>query len=400
MCGKSFLERRLTITVLLISIFMVSSCSLNSANDSDTVEINEPTQSVISLDELPSEVTESEYIEPIDQLSLYLAADCEFTIDGNHVEARYDDGLYAIDYDFYYHDYDVSQVSIFSVDNSTAFQEYRNSELPDGWQLATSKDSLFIYDSDTDVCFPGESSCASAIVDSVVLENIDINESIFPIFNVINNYIDCFPYVIGYEFTASETISLSNLISIYSRIGNDLLADSESCSVTKYIMREQLEGLPVSISDTNLYLQNKVHFNELYGSIPSGTDRFTDDFYNSDESVVIDVVYTNFENIVSDGDRYSVYPLEQCVEETILPVIREITYPYPADSAHVYFAELIYLPFGDGYIDITDFDYDIKLVPVWAFYYYSEHDDQIMKSGAVYVNAITGEPVTRRMTVE
>ena len=63
---------------------------------------------------------------------------------------------------------------------------------------------------------------------------------------------------------------------------------------------------------------------------------------------------------------------------------------YGTDQASVYYAELIYYPFSSGCYTM-DFNFDPKMVPIWALYYYVGNEDpETVSSGAIFLDAVDG----------
>ncbi len=392
---------RFLVTAILIAL-SIASCSVNTSESSQSIA----TQNVVSIDELPPEVTESEYVDPISLLTPYPVADCEFVVSGNHIEASYSDDLYSIDYDLNYYDYGVSQVSIFSANASRHLPRYTNSVLPEGWRFAQFTDSLLVSSWDSDEVNPDMASYASDIVNTISVENIEDIDSIVPVCNLVGNDIVFFQFALRYDYSPDSDINLTDLIRVTSLNGSNALVDpvnnETSGSVTRYVIREKLAGLPISIQNTNSYLgtQYEVHFDDLHGSIPGNEylDAFESDFFSFDDSTFVDVVYTNYEDITCDGEWLPVCPVEQCLNESISPVIHKM-FNRGCSHARVYHAELLYIPFFKGSFDPPFINPLVKLVPVWTFYYFADEDGHIRNTGVVYVNAISGEAVTRRMTL-
>lgn len=411
------MKRMLFLFLVIGAATMTCSCSDEVVNSSESAAISSEsiateasrvTEEAISISDLSPEVTNAEYIPAIDTIPTIQVEECEFDISDNHITAHYDDGFNTIDYDMDYYDYGVDTVSIFSVEKSNRHvPSYRNDALQDGWCYTLIDPPYLRYTREEDMVW--DSSVYNAIVDSVSsirVENISNIEEIDSVFSMVSEDINLSPFVQIYDYRGCETVSLNNMIGLMHVGANGNFMDSLSSTVgdslRHYIVREELEGLPVNVVEGAYYCQNKVHYNDYFGSIWMTSDRFYTDFYNAELGAAVDIVYSNCINYDEVESGLSVIPLEDCIANSISPIIHN-AYSPQGSHAYAYNAELIYIPFEEGLLEPgTDWDYDIYMVPVWAIYIIAgtEEVPDWDTGSVVYINAITGENVTRNMTVD
>lgn len=390
-----FTRRLFHFPTVIVLILCICSCGLS---DQD-VSHSEDTQidSAIPI-ETYSEHNNLLQTEAEFEQSSYSVVPCVFEcdVDTNRIYTRYDDTSsneegYVIDYDLTYYDYGVHKVSLYRASHiDVPPADILNDE---AWIPVTS------YAFGVLRTWSHNEERQESIFNSAVNYSIDDIES-FPLLESLVADIDDQYSLFDCYFAYPYPVGIMNMISDDDVFSMTRLDDGEELMVNEDLvfitLRDSLGGLPIGVPNDNRASFNRISYGDIYGSIDSMIDEYYCDYYDSDESILIDYIHPSYDYQLIEDSTGSVMPLDQCIQNSIGGILLKAD-NYGNHYCYAYAAELVYIPFlvgsdgfGSGYTEV-DF------VPVWAIYIaaYGGGGVYQAETSVVYLNATTGELLSR-----
>lgn len=378
---------------VILSIMLIMSfigCSKSTSESTNTSRVHNP-EDAIAIDTFSTE-NNDETIETAPPFEVseptYQVKECELDIDSNNhtIVGQYVDGDdYIISFDLTYYDYGVNEVGIYNAVPTNRLGMSPINILESDWNENSDEFIGAIQTFSTD-----EHRKELSVQCALTYENgaVDTNSDLLDIIAIINEYnrYTVFPYYCSYQYPIAEmNDSVSNEQHIYKQ-------HSTSEQVNFVTLRTELDGLPIGLPLDNRHPVTRCRYGDYYGSFCGVDDSYTRGFYKSDIFTQVDFLYYNYDAELIEYSKASVKPIEEC----ILNAVPGILNGYGSNNCDVYSAELVYIPFSVGADSLGYGNYDIVYLPVWAIYMISSSPSQTPTAAvAVYLNAITGELVSR-----
>ncbi len=321
----------------------------------------------------------------------YTPHECEFDIDPNRntISAHYEDGGRTIDYDLKFYDYGVTEAGVYSSSARTNVAS-RPLDIGDGWFTVVFDD--YMYSKTIDVTNEDRINCVVESLSSYGSIHISENENVLTVAESLGEIIDVFPYAQTFEYNMSEYDNRSEndtYVTLYSPNVDYVYQLSSDTNLTRYVLRENLNGLPVGESEGHT-ISSRIEYGDYRGSISNMYgDVWQNDCSYPEDSLAVDIRYYNFDSYELEGDLTPIVPLTECVSNSLIDLGN-----WGFEHAYVYGAELIYIPFSKGANSAFEPADEVIFVPVWALYYTGIENntgDHYLNRGAVYLNAFTGE---------
>ena len=366
MYWKCSVERYLSLIFVLPLI--LCSCS------SESVLTSRVTGEVVDISQFEqvnesNETNETGLNESVD------LGEVSFVQDGRVISGIYEDGTHYIEYDVEYHDYGTDEVAIFSADYEPNASQWLY-DTPNGYDKVELRPlhmknlnqyaSRAVFNSATDT------------INSLQIEHYD--SSLFESLDV-----DLFPYCLSYCYDV-EAIDNQNLIEEIS-FDNQMYPDVTSYK--EYTYRQQIGGLPLGVPAINRVSKIRCNYGPYYGSIFGVNDVMFSSYYSNSNRVYNDLIYYDLSNIEVVESHLSVISLSECIDNSVNGIL-ELEQMNCCLYGNAYYAELVYIPFSVGCESFSDFDFEVKVVPVWAIYVLLGRDGQQMQAATVFLNATTG----------
>lgn len=378
--------RKRYVATLLITSMLLCSCQ------NEVADITETSRNVKTYEPITIETLSEPEVGPLTETTYptfethqpeYEVASCDFDIDPiNHtIKAYYDDTSdnldgYVIDIDLTYSGYDIDEVSIYEAStgnfgstinvNGTAWKEiyingfgalYTLTFDENRKQLSVQAALTYTYNSNDEI------------------------DNARDIIELLDEKYELYPFSITYTFPIAEMnkYEVDDFSFYYD--------DNEYIEFTT--VRTMMDGIPIGVPKDNDRLQLGIRYGDYYGSF-FNFDDYHPDYKN--ENTIVDFKYYQFEyETVSTG---KVIPLEECIDNALPGLVGE-AYSFAGNYCNAYAAELVYVPIRIGVQSLSDLNPSNKIMflPVWAIYSIS-YGENGARSGAVYLNAFTGELVS------
>ena len=395
-----------SISILITGAILMSGCADTTATtESETTHTERVLDSGIPITTIDVSASETEeYIEE----THYAISECEFDIDtdNHHISGCYDDGNYVVEYNLDYYDYGVDTVNNYSSSASSEIGQ-KHVSAGESWILVnTTLSSLLTLNDDT---MGHNRTMVHNTLDSWTVTSIDENEQVAELAALLGEHYNLHSCVSRIEYDLSGILDSDCSLSDYGiRLSKDdmnftSMTDTVTSNITKYTLRETLDGLPIGVqsdndNDRNLpQYEDYIHYasyGDMVGHMPVHRDEYRPDFYSQENQIIVDMLnckLTDFE-VLQEG--MPVMPLEQCISNSISGAIYEASRT-GTNSAYVYGAELVYLPFISGEESIVYYGDSYLLFPYWAIYVTAEGRDRYTTE--ILINAVTGELVSHGM---
>ncbi len=370
--------RKICTLMIIITVIALPACSNTEQTESDqindryigSIPISEPSDTDLHLNE-------SSY--PVVDFELDVNTD-DMTISG-----IYNDGNCTIDYHVVYNDNEVPQVSYYGCNSKVSNVPVVDSE--DIMECLFNTDVYSSYSCDVESPefwrYVSEVNEGTDVVDISIIPSVSIIEKAF------NGFIDLHQNALCVRFDRTGEI-FEQHIDIYDIECEHNYAGDLINGFDYYLLREELNGLPIGISEyLHPVISTTVNVGEYYGRFWGISDQSLTSYLSTEHSVIIDVLLYNYCEYAVENGPFEVIPLEGCVKNSI-PAIMRVMAQDNTDRASVYYAELIYYPFSADCYSM-DYSFEPKLVPVWAVYFYDgDESSEHVSSGVIFLDAVDG----------
>ncbi len=367
------------IAILIVSLLVLVSCDGRNEDVSDgsdsvmlsSFAVPEPSESDILLNESSYPVAEFDFD----------VNDTDKTING-----IYQDDLYTIDYSLTYNDHNVESVSYYGCSP-------RRQVAP---KIVNTDFNSCIFEADVLSSYPvlsenGESlSYIRDLYASMTEADVDGVTCARPISDRYEEICDISDSVLSFAFNRNNETFWKQHISIRNSISGQEYEEDLQNGFYYYIMREEIDGLPVGSPEClHQTYSSTVRVGDYYGRFWGISDQSMESYLSVDDGVLIDMIYYNYSEYVVENGPFEVISPDECISNSI-PALAFVMEQNNTDHATVCYAELIYYPFSSDCFS-TGFNFDPKMVPVWALYYFSgDEESKTVFSGVIFLDAVDG----------
>lgn len=384
------MKRIVSATLLLVMIINLTSCSKTSVETTESERVIN-SNAIVSIETKSEDEAE---VEPpfIVKTSDYNVQECDFVIDleQHTITGIYDDTAVnpngcVITFNLKYFDYGVDEVSIYQALPSNKLGQSPIDIIDTGWVEGT--DSMSPLNVSNESVYRQDLSFNSSLSFNVC--STDTDDELLDLIDLINEYrsdgYNISSYYCEYMYPIADmNDNVSNEYNLYP-------ISNEYETLKKVTLRTNINGIPVGVPSDNFVDQMLVRYGDYYGSISGVTDAYQRSLFNSNIATLVDFIYYNYALEQIESSKSSICPLDECIKNALPALIYE-SIVSGTNKCEVYAAELVYIPFSDGYVGSEDNTYDVYMVPVWALY--TVVNGFNTRVNAIFINAMTGEVIS------